>query len=168
MISDTWLADLVLVCLIVSNQPNTSVSLDVMIRELTCWGIKLSAVIKTSLLFYLYNVNAYYYLAGTPLPPVVTSHSSSPLTTSYRYVNFLPHSPLSPRPHCPCAHPCPQRFRGQVGPILEFLIVTFFITNYLYRLRMTTTTYKLTLLTMCTLQASCRHAAGQAKIPPLV
>ena len=49
-----------------------------------------------------------------------------------------------------------------------FKILLLFIKNYLYRLHVTTTTYKWTLITMCTLQASCRHAAGQAKIPPLV
>ena len=49
-----------------------------------------------------------------------------------------------------------------------FKILLLFINNYLNRLHVTTTTYKWTLITMCTLQASCRHAAGQAKIPPLV
>ena len=38
----------------------------------------------------------------------------------------------------------------------------------MYRLHVITATYKWTLISMCTLQASCRHAAGQAKIPPLV
>ena len=44
-------------------------------------------------------------------------------------------------------------------------ILLFSSKNYLYRLHVT---YKWTLISICPLPATCRHAAGQAKIPPLV
>ena len=62
-----------------------------------------------------------------------------------------------------------QRFRGQVGPILELLKCYFFPLQIIFiDSYMTSTTYKLTLIALCTLQASCSHAASQAEIQPLV
>ena len=62
-----------------------------------------------------------------------------------------------------------QRFQGQVGPILELLKCYFFPLQIIFiDSYMTTTTYKWTLIALCTLQASCSHAAGQAEIQPLV
>ena len=47
--------------------------------------------------------------------------------------------------------------------MLLFPLQIIFIDLYV-----TTTTYKWTLIALCTLQASCSHAAGQAEIQPLV
>ena len=50
-----------------------------------------------------------------------------------------------------------------------FEINIFFHHNFfLYRLYVTIITYEWTLITLCTLQASWRHAAGQTEIQPLV
>ena len=92
-------------------------------------------------------------LAESPSTPLLLMFGSfsAPLLITFQY----PYAPLTE-----VLRPSLAYFR--------FLNVTFLITNYLYRLHVTAKTYEWTLITMCTLHASCRHAAGQAKIPPLV
>ena len=65
--------------------------------------------------------------------------------------------------------PLHRGFEAKQGPFQNVKNVNFFITNnFLKTLKVTTTTYKLTLNTLGMLQVSCRHATGKAELQPFL